>query len=96
MKNHNVDDQYTEEGIKLFNECKTLHDYIREAKKLNNLMSSSKSLFKEDEIDNLVALFKRAEQLCKYNKNFRNNIAICLLKVIVTKQLTGQNNVPIE
>ena len=78
-----------EEGIKLFSECKTLHNYIQEAKKLNNLMSSSKSLFKEDEINNSVTLFKRAEQLCKYNKNFRNNIVICLLKAIIAKQSTG-------
>ena len=85
-----------EEGIKLFNECKTLCDHIREAKKLNNLMSSSKPLFKEDEIDNSVALFKRVEQLCKYNKSFRNNIIICLLKAIVAKQPTGRNNVPME
>ena len=59
-------------------------------------MKQTKLLFKDDEIDNSSILFEKADQLCKNNKSFRNNIIICLLKAIVVKQSSRHNNLTIE
>ena len=96
MKMNGIQDRYTEKGLELYNECKSLYEYLKEAVSLNNRMKQTKPLFKDDEIDNSSTLFEKADQLYKENKSFRSNIVICLLKAIVAKQSSGHNNLVME
>ena len=83
MKMSNIKHRYTEEGLTLYWECKDLFKYLKETITLNKLMKASKPIFKDDEIDNCSSISKKADQLYRNNKNFRNNIVICFLKAIV-------------
>lgn len=96
MKACNIDERHAEEGLVLCNECKDLYEYLKETISLNKLLKSSKPIFKDDEIDNCSNVFKKASQLHETNKNFRNNVVMCLLKSIVVKQSSGHNNLAME
>ena len=63
MKECGVDKRYTEEEMKLYSEYKNLCDYIKKVMKLNRLITSSKLLFKEDETDNWITIFREHKTL---------------------------------
>ena len=96
MKVSNIEERHAEEGLVLCNECKHLCECLKETMSLNNLLKASNPMFKDDEIDNCSNVFKKTSKLCQTNKNFRNNVATCLLKAIVAKQSSGHNNLAME